>query len=76
MASPSAPPWVHRYNALLPGAAPGAVAGEGAVLLGSILADVRAALGARAAEGRFNFALACRQGKRIVSAATAAAQSP
>lgn len=71
MASPgatsTAAPWVHRYNALLPGAAPLAVAAEGATLLEGILGDVRAALAARNAEGRFGFALACRQGKRIVS---------
>ena len=69
-------PWVHRYNALLPGAAPGAVAAEGAALLESILADVRAALAARATEGRFNFSLACRQGKRIVSAVAATSPPP
>jgi hypothetical protein len=69
----ASPPYVHRYNALLPGAAPGAVAGEGTALLESILADVRAALAARGADGRFNFALACRQGKRIVSSASASA---
>jgi len=66
-ASPTPTPWVHRYNALLPGAAPLAVAAEGALLLESILGDVRAALAARSSEGRFGFALACRQGKRIVS---------
>ncbi len=67
----AATPYVHRYNALLPethrgsGAAP-APTTEGAELLAIILADLRAAVDAKADRGQYDYQLATRQTKRLV----------